>query len=262
MMTTIDASIATNPAKVLFRTPSFARFRRLLADTRSKSILRALEYERLQSLRLQGRVLDFGGGSKTQYSGLVASWADAQAEFEYESANIDPNTHPTFLIPPDGELPCEDGRYDAVISLNTFEHVYGLSGVLGRIHRVLKPGGEMVFIVPFLFRVHGHPDDYSRGTPSFWRKMLAEHGFDGVAVEALNWGPFSTATTVSGTPGPLKRLRIAWALLLDLIYFSLRFGQDVTLMEEQDSSVCNAPFGYFIRCTKTANAGLAALPAA
>lgn len=258
-MTTTDTHSAATQAKVLFRTPSFARLRRLWAGTRSTSILRSLEYERLQLLQLSGRVLDFGGGSKTNYSDLVASWTDTQQDFMYESANIDPNTQPTFLVPPDGDLPCEDARYNAVISLNTFEHVYGLSGTLTRLHRVLRQGGELVFIVPFMFRVHGHPDDYSRGTPSFWRKMLTEHGFADVTVEALSWGPFSTATTVSGTPGPLKRLRIGWALLLDLMYFSLKFGQDVTLMEEQDSPVCNAPFGYFIRCTKAADASLAAL---
>lgn len=262
MMTTTDAHSAAEQGKVLFRTPSFARLRRLWSDTRSKSILRSLEYERLQLLRLSGRVLDFGGGSKTNYSSLVALWTDSRAGFEYESANIDPNTEPTFLVSPDGDLPCEDCRYDAVISFNTFEHVYHLSGTLGRLHRVLKPGGDLVFIVPFLFRVHGHPDDYSRGTPSFWRKMLAEHGFTDVTVEALNWGPFSTATTISGTPGPLKRLRIGWALLLDLLYFSRRFGEDVTLTEEQDSPVCNAPFGYFITCTKADNARAFALPAA
>lgn len=258
-MTKIDTAGAAVQNKVLFRTPSYARLRRLLVDTRSKSILRSLEYERLQSLQLRGRVLDFGGGSKTHYSGLIASWADSPSGFAYESANIDPNTQPTFLIPPDGEIPCEDSRYDVVISLNTFEHVYGVSGTLARIHRVLKPGGELVFIVPFLFRVHGHPNDYSRGTPSFWRTILAEHAFTGVAVEALNWGPFSTGTTVSGTPGPLKRLRIAFALLLDLLYFSRRYGPDVILTEEQDSPVCNAAFGYFIRCTKPDEASTAAV---
>ncbi len=257
-MTSDTPRATAGPASVLFRTPSLPRLRRLWAETRSTSILRALEYERLHGLGLSGRVLDFGGGSKTNYSDRVASWADTAAGFEYESANIDPGTVPTYLLAPDADLPCEDGRYDAVISLNTLEHVYGLAATLLRLHRVLKPGGELIVVVPFLFRVHGHPDDYMRGTPSFWHRTLAEHGFADIQVEALTWGPFSTAATVAGTPGPFKRLRVGWALVLDLVYHALRSGTDVTLTERQDAPVCNAPFGYFIRCRRAATATPAA----
>lgn len=195
-------------------------------------------------------VLDFGGGSRTNYADKIAGWATA--DVTYESANIDSLTRPTYLIAPDGEIPCEADRYDTVISLNTFEHIYDIAGTLERIHRVIKPGGGLLFIVPFLFRVHGHPDDYFRGTPSFWLRILEEHGYEEVGIEALNWGPHSTGLTVAGTVGPLKRLRLHYALLLDLIYFSKKYGQDRVIVEDQEAAVCNAPFGYFIQCKKRA----------
>lgn len=53
---------------VIVRTPSFARYRRLFWNSKGKSILRCLEYERLSKLGLTGRVLDFGGGRKSRYS--------------------------------------------------------------------------------------------------------------------------------------------------------------------------------------------------
>lgn len=245
----LDAS-GEAPTKVSFRTPSFARFKTIRRQVSKQSILRCLEYERLSTVRLSGRVLDFGGGGRTNYMDRMDSWsADAAATFEL--ANIDPVTQPTFLISPEGEIPCEDGRYDKVISLNTFEHIYDVGGALDRIHRVIRPGGELLFIVPFLFRVHGHPDDYSRGTPSFWRRMLNDHGYGDVQIEALSWGPYSTGLTVAGTVGPLKRLRLQIALLLDLLYLSRRFGQDQTITDDQDASVCNAPIGYFVRCFRS-----------
>ncbi|HEY0917982.1 class I SAM-dependent methyltransferase [Devosia sp.] len=251
-MTTAETDDDAGSTRVLLRTPSFPRLRRLWAETRSKSILRALEYERLHGLGLSGRVLDFGGGKRINYAGRIAAWADPAAGFDYESANIDAATDPTYLLAPDADLPCEDGRYDAVLALNTLEHVYGLSATLRRLHRVLRPGGELIVTVPFLFPVHGHPDDYTRGTPSFWHRVLAEHGFGEVVVEALTWGPFSTAATVVGTPGPLKRLRVGWALLLDLAYHAARSGLGVTLTERQDAPLCRGPFGYFIRCARVA----------
>lgn len=237
-------------AFVSFRTPSFARFRRMRKDVKSKSILRCLEYERLSTLSLSGRVLDFGGGNKTNYSHLIDGWGSKSGGVTYESANIDPVTQPTYLIAPDAELPCEDERYDTVISLNTFEHIYDVRGTLQRLVRVLRRDGELLFIVPFLFRVHGHPDDYTRGTPSFWRRILNESGFTDIEIEALTWGPMSTRLTLGGVIGPFKYLRTQLAMLLDVFYFRSKFGQDVVVKEKQDSPVCNTSTGYFIRCRR------------
>jgi len=236
--------------RVRFRTPSLARYRKHAAEIGSHSILRCLEYDRLGRLGLQGRVLDFGGGSRTNYSSRASQWGDRDNGYVYESANIDPRTEPTFLISEDGEIPCEDGRYDHVIALNTLEHVYDVAGTLDRLRRVLREGGQIHIIVPFIFRVHGHPDDYSRGTPSYWTRLLNERGFDQVDIEALTWGPFSTAHNVSGAPGPLKGLRLRLAMLLDVAYFAGKHGTDTMLTEIQDAPACNAPLAYLIQAAK------------
>jgi SAM-dependent methyltransferase len=209
-----------------------------------------LEYERLSRLELTGRILDFGGGSKSNYSEELRFWGDPQQGYVYESANIDPKTDPTYLLHQDGKIPVESEYYDAVISLNTLEHVYGLSDTFDEIRRVLKTGRRLIFIVPFIFRVHGHPDDYMRGTPSFWYKFLITHGFEKIKIEALNWGPFSTALTISGLPGPFKALRRNLALLMDIVYSARQYGQDITSNEQQDSPICSASLGYFVQTLK------------
>lgn len=235
---------------VVVQTPSFTRYHRLFWNAKGKSILRCLEYERLARLGLTGRVLDFGGGSKSSYFSDIVSWGDIDQGYVYESANIDPKIEPTFLVDEGGKVPVEAHRYDAVISLNTFEHVYDLASIFAEIRRILKPGGRMIFIVPFIFQVHGHPDDYLRGTPSFWVKFLKAQVFGQVEIEIMNWGPFSTALTVSGTPGPFKKLRKNLALLLDVFYFARHHGQGVTLRVQQDAPICSAPVGYFIQAMK------------
>lgn len=236
--------------KVIVRTPSFERYCRLFWRSENKSILRCLEYERFSRLGLTGQVLDFGGGSKSNYSEELTCWGDPEQGYIYESVNIDPITEPTYLLSDEGKIPVEAESYDAVISLNTFEHVYGLHGAFSEIRRVLKPGGRLIFIVPFIFRVHGHPNDYMRGTPSFWDEFLDTQGFEKVEIEAMNWGPFSTALTVSGLPGPFKTLRRNLALLMDVIYSARHHGQDVTSNEQQDAPICSAPLGYFIHALK------------
>ena len=235
---------------VLVRRPTMARFRSLFGSSFGHSVLRCLEYERLEKLGLSGRVLDFGGGLRTNYSARIGSWGREPGGYQYESANIDAGTKPTYLIRPGTALPVPDSSFDAVLSLNTLEHVYELDFALAQLHRVLKSGGRLVIVVPFIFRVHGHPDDYTRGTPSFWMRRLSEMGFTGVIIEALVWGPFSTGQSVSGIPGPLKGLRSRVALLLDVLHASRRRSADASITVPQDHQFASAPLAYFIEATK------------
>lgn len=236
---------------VLFRTPTWERLRYIQANWRHQSILRCLEYERMERLSLIGRVLDFGGGQKSNYSSRLSEWGTSVG-YRYESANIDASTAPTHLIHESGAIPVPDDYYDAVISLNTFEHIYSTSVVLAEIGRVLKPRQTLTFIVPFIFRVHGHPNDYHRGTASYWDLLLREHGFSDVTIEALLWGPFTTASTVSGLPGPLKGARPTWALYLDLVYSKLTRRERDDEVGQQDEPPLNVPLAYFIQAS---NAG-------
>ena len=237
---------------VLWRTPSWRRLKYALQCPKSWSLLRCLEYECLSTLKLTGRVLDFGGGRQAKYIELVPEWGDPVSGFVYESANIDPKMEPTFLLTEGEAIPCESACYDHVISLNTFEHVYALGLAFSEIGRVLKPGGRLSFTVPFIFRVHGHPDDFLRGTPSFWNRLLAENGFVEIRVEALTWGPFSTGLFTSGCPGPFKRLRHYRALFSDLVYAGYRYELGVEISGKQSAPIMASPLGYFVTARKCA----------
>lgn len=45
-------------------------------------------------------------------------------------------------------LPLADGQFATVVSNSVFEHVAGIESVFAEIHRVLRPGGRLVFTVP------------------------------------------------------------------------------------------------------------------
>ncbi|WEA60688.1 methyltransferase domain-containing protein [Rhizobium sp. BJ04] len=231
---------------VRFQMPTFERLLHMLKSAGTISTLRCLEYERLKFLGLEGLVLDFGGGTRTNYSHHVKEWAKRGAPFEYESANIDPHTEPTYLIEPNGPLPCADQRYDAVVSFNTFEHVYHGKETLQKIQRVLKKNGHLHFIVPFIFRVHGHPSDYIRGTPAYWQTLLEECGFTLTSTTALLWGPYSTACSVTGLPGPFKRMRVRIALTLDYVLARWKFRNGAEAEFKQDHPAVRCAIGYLI----------------
>lgn len=221
--------------------PTFARYQYLAKQVRRYSLTRALQYEALANYVLNGDVLDFGGGEKSLYRNLLRCTS-------YSSINIDPQIEPTWLVSVGSPLPCANDSFDTVLSLNTLEHVFEAQSVLSELHRVLRPGGELVLSVPFLFPVHGHPDDFFRPTPSWYRRALGTCGFSEVDVIPLAWGPFSTASVCSGTPGPAKGARKQWGLLLDLVYAQIvRRRQPLVDVHAQLERYATA---FFVRAIK------------
>ncbi len=61
----------------------------------------------------------------------------------------------------------------AVICLDTLEHVFEVRKAIDEMLRILKPGGMFMMSVPLDFRIHHHPDDYWRLTPSCVARLLA-----------------------------------------------------------------------------------------
>ncbi len=197
--------------------PTFGRWIDLNRRFNGNSTLRMLEYEKLSAEELTGKVLDLGGGGNARYVNLLSEG------IEYVSANIDPEIDPTYLITPGENLPIEDDSIDCCITLNTLEHVYDPKFLLCEIHRVLKPGGKVVISVPWMFRIHGHPDDYSRRTPSWWNQALAEAGFSKGELTPLVWGRYSVAASICGIRGVFKRLRNHILHLRDALYATVFF---------------------------------------
>lgn len=172
--------------------PSLARYRAMQRRTPNVSILRALEYEQLETWPLSGRILDFGGGEGASYVPFLPS------DLELVSVNIDAQFKPTQIVPVGASLPFEDNTFDGAICLNVLEHIYDTRFVLDEILRVLKPGATLYISVPFIFRVHGHPDDYSRHTSSWWRETMLRVGFDAMTIEPLVWGKSTSGQLIRG----------------------------------------------------------------
>jgi SAM-dependent methyltransferase len=130
---------------------------------------------------IEGRVLDFGCGSQP-YRGDFAHVADyvgvdvAVSGHSQTSSKVD--------IYYDGRtLPFPDASFDAVISFEVFEHVFNLDEILDEIRRVLKPGGKLLFSIPFAWDEHEQPFDYARYTSFGIRALLERHGYGEIEIE-------------------------------------------------------------------------------
>lgn len=153
------------------------------------SYLRALEYEIVRGITLKGRILDLGGGERAHYAPLM------RVEGTLESLNFDASMRPTYVHDANTPFPIADATYDALISLNTLEHIERDEVALCEAIRVLKPGAAFHIIVPFLYRVHASPSDYHRHTCHWWERALARFGVPAThsRIEPMLWGRLSTS---------------------------------------------------------------------
>jgi SAM-dependent methyltransferase len=193
--------------------PDFSRYKKMFLLGREESITRALQYEALEHTGISGCVLDVGGGTRAGYRQLLNSST-------YDSINIDSALEPTWVVQIGERFPCPVDRYDEAISMNTLEHVFDARFIVGEVYRALKRGGRFACAVPFLYPIHGAPEDYFRPSPSWYFRTLSDVGFVDIGVKPLVWGPFSTGFVCSGAPGPFKTIRRHVALLSDLGYVS------------------------------------------
>ena len=219
--------------------PTFPRFLSIIKSLRHVSLLRALQYEALHAETFSGLVLDYGGGE-------TAAYRDVLEKCEYKSVNIDPNINPTHIIKVGEQIPEDDCSFDYILSLNTLEHIYDAKQVVQEMCRVLKPGGAAIISTPFLFRVHGHPDDFFRPTPSWFKKTCIEAGFQTIEVRPLSFGLFSSgwfSTNISKFPSkPIMVL----ALLLDLLVEKIRPMSKSPVNERH----LNSALGFWVTAQK------------
>jgi SAM-dependent methyltransferase len=61
-------------------------------------------------------------------------------------------------------LPLKSNSVGGVISVAMLEHVANPKSAVDEMHRILKPGGHIYAIVPFIFGYHSAPNDYYRWT--------------------------------------------------------------------------------------------------
>jgi SAM-dependent methyltransferase len=70
-------------------------------------------------------------------------------------------------------LELDDNSVDGLVSVFALEHLYNFESVFKEMQRVLKPGGRMAIIAPFMYYYHAAPEDFFRFTQSAMNRLLA-----------------------------------------------------------------------------------------
>lgn len=132
--------------------------------------------------KLNGRLLDVGCGRKpyrhlfvaSEYIGLEVDTPEnrknKQADFFYSGV----------------DFPFPGQRFDGIICNQVLEHVFTPDLFLSEIGRVLRPGGQLLLTIPFIWDEHEQPWDYARYTSFGLKNLLEKNGFELLEQRKIN----------------------------------------------------------------------------
>ncbi len=172
---------------------------------------------RLRQGRKRIRVLVVGG----------ATAGDEVREL-YEAADIETvgfdvyHSPLTQFVADAHAMPLADATFDGVWIQAVLEHVVDPHRVVGEIHRVLRPGGVVLSVMPFMQQVHEGAYDFVRLTERGHRWLFrwfeeVESGVVAGPGTALSWSidRFVRSLTRSRTLGRATGLAFGWLAWLE-----------------------------------------------
>ena len=105
----------------------------------------------LNQLSENARVLNIGSGSRKLKGKSIV--------------NLDLKRYSNVSLVGNAEsLPFSSFSFDGVITIATLEHIRDIKKAISEIKRVLKPGGLVYAVIPFMAGYHSAPFDYRRWT--------------------------------------------------------------------------------------------------
>ena len=117
----------------------------------------------LQANASDMQVLDIGAGA-TAY----------QRFFPHRTTlDIDPARNPDIVADAQ-ELPFGNDMYDRILCIDMLEHTLDPGKVIDECHRILKPGGKLIFATRFVYPFHDAPGDYWRFTRSSLERIFSK----------------------------------------------------------------------------------------
>lgn len=135
----------------------------------------------LSQTTFTGSVLDVGGKKSGQRGHFRAPYEQVKS---WKYLNISKESKPDILASV-YKMPVEDSIFDCVLLSEVLEHLEDPKAALKECNRVLKHQGSIKVAIPFLFPVHGDPDDYQRFTKSGLTKLLEKSGFTIDTIETM-----------------------------------------------------------------------------
>lgn len=130
-----------------------------------------------------GSLLEVGCGDQPYRQTIPASCVYTGLDWDGSVSEFAIQKLPDVVYYKGDIFPFEDQSFDALFHTEVIEHIADYRLFLAQCHRVLKPGGKMMFTVPFQARFHFIPVDFWRFTKSGLELILTDAGFNDVQAK-------------------------------------------------------------------------------
>lgn len=173
------------------------------------SLLRILQIKECLNIYLKGISIEFGAVKNRDKT--FSNFFYGKSKFRYSNIKKFKNSN---IIPLDltKKLKVKSNKFDNVLLFNVVEHLNDHNKTFSEIFRILKKNGLLIGSTPFLYQVHGVPNDYFRFTKNFFEEKLKKNKFKEIKIKNLGFGP--SVASYSLLHSYLKYLPIFSDLLL------------------------------------------------
>ena len=182
----------------------------------NNSILRILQNQEFKKIKLSGNCLEFGANQKLSRNFLISNSKNYNSIY----SNID-NKNKNFIKIDLEKKTNHKKKYDNIIIFNVLEHLSDINLPLKNLNFLLKKKGKIFGSTPFIYRIHGAPNDYNRFTKDYLKIALKKKKFINIEIKELGLGPFLACFSL--LRGYLKFLPIIYQLLLILVIIFDKF---------------------------------------
>ena len=204
----------------------------------NKSILRILQLEIFKKFKIYGDIIEFGASEKIEKNFCNKNLKNSKITY----SNLDSTDNKFLNIDLQKNFFLKT-KYDYIVIFNVLEHLLDPNFALKNLSSICKKNGKIIGSTPFIFRVHGAPNDYSRFTKDHLIELLKTNNFKNIEIIELGTGPFLAC--ISLLRSYLKYLPILYQLL---ILLSVVFDKLIKLLIKTDPKKIY-PIGYVFFAT-------------
>ena len=133
------------------------------------SLLRSYQLNECKNIKLKGYSIEFGAykDKKKNFNNFFSGNTKFIFSNVYNKKDKD-----YIKLDLTKKLKTKSNKFDNILLFNVLEHLNDHNKTFSEIFRILKKNGLLIGSTPFLYQVHGAPNDYFRFTKNFFEEKL------------------------------------------------------------------------------------------
>ena len=158
----------------------------ILSIFKGYSLLRAYQIYECKNIKLKGNSIEFGAykNKKRNFNNFF------KGNSHCKLSNIYDYNHTDYIkVDLTKNFQLKKNSFNNIIIFNVLEHLPDTKNVFTEIKNILKKNGVIIGSTPFIYQIHGAPNDYFRFTKDFFYEHLKKK-FKNVHIKQLGHGPF------------------------------------------------------------------------